>query len=514
LNREDILNKIADILNKDRDEFRKFIFDEVKKNSIFFVDSDLDKEEVLKIKTLNLKGFYLILSNKRQYIDGPQFSQIIGYVGKVSKKELDADSYYYPTDTIGRLGIESWYEKYLRGTHGEIFFQSDKDYLIKDPEIGNSIILNIDYNIQKALFNELFNILKESGHSKAAAIVQNPQTGEVLAMVSFPTYDNNLFIEGLSEIQFKNLFENKLKPIFNRVISGLYNPGSTIKPLMGLMTLQENIFNPTDTIRDCVNLVIKNQNNPDNFYTFNNWRPEYGLFNLKRSIANSCNIYFFIAGGGYGNIKGLGIEKIANYLKSLFVDTKLGIDLPGESSGLIPTPEWKLKNRNEPWYQGDTYNVSIGQGDLLVTPLWLNSYISAIANGGIFYKPFIVKQVLNKNKEVLKTFDSEILGHLNFRDEFIKEVRDAMLETTLTGTAKLLGTLPVKVGAKTGTAEVIKGRSVNSIITAFAPFENPEINITVLIEGEASINQGLALRTAYGFLKWYFEEYSNYNRSE
>lgn len=276
---------------------------------------------------------------------------------------------------------------------------------------------------------------------------------------------------------------------------------------MGLMALEEKIFSPSDTIRDCVGLTIVNPYNPDDVYTFNNWRVEYGLFNLKRAIANSCNVYFFIAGGGYGSIKGLGVERIANYLKSAFADSSLGIDLPGEKDGFVPTPDWKLAARGENWYQGDTYNISIGQGDLLVTPLWLNSYISAIANGGTLYKPFVTKQILDSNKNVIEVLEPEALARLGFKEEVIGEVRNAMLETTISGTAKIFGALPVKVGAKTGTAEVTKGKTVNSIITAFAPFDNPEINITVLIEGGTSTNEGLAIRAAYGFMKWYFEEY-------
>ena len=519
------VDKMADILDRDRDDFRTFLSDSVKNNSVFFAGSGLDKNQVLEIKTLNPRGFYVVPNTERRYIDGPQFSQILGYVGKVSKDELGAGSYYYPTDVIGRMGIEAQYEEYLRGEHGRIFFQ-DSDRLSpketraeqnlnsKDPVTGSSVVLNMDYDMQKRLFNELFSVLKDTNDSKAAAVVQHPQTGAILAMASFPTYDNNLFVEGLSDNQFRSLFENKSRPLFNRVVSGLYNPGSTIKPLIGLMALEENIFSPADTIRDCIGLTIVNPYNPDDVYTFNNWRLEYGLFNLKRAIANSCNVYFYIAGGGlpagqadYGNIKGLGVERMANYLKSAFADSKLGIDLPGEEKGFVPTPDWKLAARGENWYQGDTYNISIGQGDLLVTPLWLNSYISAIANGGTLYKPFVAKQILDSNKNVIEVIEPEALGRLSFKDEVIQEIRNAMLETTISGTAKVLGTLPVKIGAKTGTAEVIKSRSINSIMTAFAPFDSPEVNITVLIEGGTSANENLAVRATYRFLKWYFTEY-------
>ncbi|OGN00643.1 MAG: hypothetical protein A3A98_02360 [Candidatus Staskawiczbacteria bacterium RIFCSPLOWO2_01_FULL_40_39] len=513
--------KLSEILGRNKEELEELVVNGVKNSSVFFVASGLSKNQVLEIKHLNPKGFYVISNTKRQYLDGPQFSQVLGYIGKINKEELGVDGYYYPTDMVGRLGVEAQYEKYIRGEHGEIFFSadgrsaSDGQYNNevgstsshnKNPVIGNSLTLNIDYEMQKRLFNELFAVLGDTRYSRAAAIVQNPQTGAIMAMASFPTYDNNLFVSGLSDAQFDNLFKNSSRPLFNRVISGLYNPGSTIKPFMGLMTLEENIFSPSDTIRDCVGLTVVNPYNSGDIYTFNNWRLEYGPFNLKRAIANSCNVYFFIAGGGYGNVKGLGVERIARYLKSAFADSTLGIDLPGEKEGFVPTPDWKLAARDENWYQGDTYNISIGQGDLLVTPLWLNSYISAIANGGILYKPFVAKQILDNDKNIVQNFDPEALGKLNFREEVVAEVKNAMAETVISGTARLLGGLPVKAGAKTGTAEVAKGRTINSIMTAFAPFENPEMSITVLIEGSAT-NEGLAIRTTYGFMKWYFEEY-------
>ncbi|MEK7138728.1 MAG: penicillin-binding transpeptidase domain-containing protein [Patescibacteria group bacterium] len=500
---------IAKILGKDTVEFSSLLSGNMKNNAVFFASSDLSKDQVLQIKFANPKGLYVIPNIRRHYKDSSQFSQVIGYIGRVGKEDINLSDYYHPTDVSGKLGVEAQYEDYLRGKHGKIFFQQGES-LTEDPVIGNSVVLNIDYDIQKRLFNELFNTLKDTSYSKAAAVVQNPKTGAVLAMASFPTYDNNQFVEGLSGAQYKSLFENKSRPLFNRVVSGLYNPGSTIKPFMGLMTLEEGVFSSSDTIKDCVDLTIVNPYNPDDTYVFKNWRPEYGPFNLKRAIANSCNIYFFTAGGGYGSVKGLGVEKIANYLRSALADSKLKIDLPGEVEGFVPTPDWKLTARGENWYQGDTYNISIGQGDLLVTPLWLNSYISAIANGGAIYKPLVAKQIMDREKNVIMALEPESIGHLNFKADNLSEVKNAMAETTISGTAKLLGTLPVRSGAKTGTAEVIKGRRLNSIMTAFAPFDNPEISITVLIEGSAT-NEGLAIRTTYELLKWYFEEYAKPN---
>ena len=504
-----VLGKIASILGMPGDEFSSLLDENLKNSSVFFAAKDLKKEQVLDLKYLDPKGFYVVPNNKRSYVDGHQFSSVLGYVGKVNKEDL-GDDYYRPTDVIGRLGVEAQYEEFLRGEHGKIFFSKNVDEKLNvDPVAGQTLVLNIDYDLQKKLYNELYGALAANGLSRGAAIIQDPANGQVLAMVSFPSYDNNLFVEGMSEKDFQNLFENKSRPLFNRVISGLYNPGSTIKPFMGLMTLQEGIFNSTDTIRDCISLTVPNQYGNGTDYVFKNWRPDTGLFNLRKAIAQSCNIYFFIAGGGYGNIQGLGIERIAKYLVSAWADKVLGIDLPGEAKGFVPTPDWKEENRGEPWYQGDTYNVSIGQGDVLVTPLWLNSYLSAIANGGTVYKPQVAQRVVDDKKNDLEVFRSEALFQLPFRTDVLAEIKSDMEETVISGTAKLLQNLPVRAGAKTGTAEVVKGRSINALFTAFAPFDNPEISVTFLVEG-ASSNQGLAIVAADNVMKWYFERKKGY----
>jgi len=497
------IDQVAAILGQDKNILGRFIRDGIKTSSTFFVALNLTKDQALALQYSEFPGFYVVPNTKRDYIDGIKISQVVGYTGKVSKEDL-TDNYYFPTDVIGRLGIESQYENYLRGTHGNIFFsRAEGDYITKAPVPGETVKLNIDHDLQIKLHDEIFEVLRESGLARAAGIIQDPANGEVLALVSFPTFDNNIFSSEVSAAAYKKLFENQAKPLFNRIISGLYNPGSTIKPLMGLASLEENIMSPADSIRDCINLVVPNPYDISSPYVFNNWRTEYGLFNLKKSIANSCNIYFFTVGGGNGNIKGLGVEKIDRYLKASLADSVLGIDIAGETGGLIPTPEWKLREKGEPWYLGDTYNISIGQGDLLVTPLWINSYISGIANGGTIYKPYIARQIVDEGGRMIEEFESEPISTLPFSKKNIDIMKEAMSETVISGTAQILKGLPVKAAAKTGTAEVVKGRSINSLFTVFAPYDNPKIAMTVLVEGSAS-NQGLAIRAAYNTLKWYF----------
>ncbi len=501
------LESVAKTLGMSVAELTKEIATQSTSTNIFFLKKDLTKDQVLAIQYTNPKGMYVVPDAARVYVDGPAFSQVIGYIGKVSKDDLTKDPYYVSTDIIGRLGIEGEYEEYLRGTHGRIFFGDTTDTTNIDTLAGKNIALNIDADLQRQLWADMKGILASAGLSRGAAVIQDPRTGAVRAMVSFPTFDSNVFVDGLSQQQYQAIFNNPAKPLFNRVISGQYNPGSTIKPLMGLMGLEEKVITPQTTIQDCVDITILNPYNPEVSYKFKNWRVDLGPFNLRRAIANSCNIFFFLNGGGSpisgGKFAGLGAEKIVKYLKDAFVDRVLGIDLAGEEHGFIPTPDWKEENRGQPWYQGDTYNISIGQGDLLVTPLWLNTYISAVANGGTVWQPQVANKVTDGGGATVKQFKPAVLGKLPFSAINLAEVKSDMEETVISGTAGLLKDLPVRAGAKTGTAEVVKGQSINSLFTAFAPLENPELAITVLVEGSAS-NQGYAIRTAHEVLKWYF----------
>ncbi len=498
--------ELAAILEVQPEVMSALLEENFKESGVFFVASDITKDQVLALKRLNPKGFYVITSTKRSYVNGPQFSSVIGYTGKVSGDDLAEDGYYLSSDVIGRLGVEAFYEKELRGTHGRIYFTKDRGTTSnEEPVPGSNVVLNIDFDMQRKLYSQVSQKLAEAGLKSGAAIVQNPQNGAILALVSFPSYDNNIFTSRVSPEEYANLFENKYHPLFNRAISGLYSPGSTIKPFIGMAALQERVVTPSDTINDCVDITVPNPFDSENPYIFKNWRVERGLFNMRRAIANSCNVYFFTVGGGFGRFLGLGVDRIVHYLTSALADVTLGIDLPGEEHGFIPTPDWKLKTKRENWYQGDTYNISIGQGDLLVSPLWLTSYVSAIANGGTIFKPMVANRILDEQDVPVTTFQSQVLGQLPFSQEVIREMRSDMRETVLSGTAKKLKDLPVPAAAKTGTAEVVAGHSINSLFTAFAPVDVPQVSISVLIEGSES-NQGYAIDIAHEFLQWYFQQ--------
>ena len=500
---EVIFSQLSIILHEPVADIAK-VFENKGDNASFLIKKHLNKEEVIKIQNQFQEGIYVVSSSERFYPHGSQDSTVIGYTGKVNQEDLK-DQYYDLNDRKGQLGIESSYERYLRGEHGRVFFdRSQNHYSVKQPESGLNITLNIDAEVQEHLYRAFLEVLKSAGVKSGAAIVQNPKTGEILGLVSLPSFDNNQLVGELSDEVFKKYFQSNDRPTVNRAISGKYHPGSTIKPLLALAGLKEGVITPETTITDQTGFItIKNVYNPEIIYTYHDWKVQ-GTVDLKKALANSSDIYFYSVGGGYNHIKGLGLVNLEKYYKLFQMDKLFGIDLPGEVSGFVPNEEWKLEKTGQPWFIGDTYNISIGQGDLLATPLWLSSYVSALANGGTLYRPWVAKKITDKNKKIIEEFSSQELGHLAFDEKTFQIVRAGMREAVVSGTARLLGDLPVEVAAKTGTAEEGgKGKGFNSLFIAYAPYTNPEITISIAVE-DIGKKQGLAILTAKEFLRWYF----------
>lgn len=501
--KEEIVIKLSEILNTPADS----IFSLIEKNSgkaSFLVKGDLNEEEKEKIYFLNSPALIISKNNLRVYPDGESFPHLLGYVSSVNENDLIKDSFYESNDQIGRSGLEKYYESYLRGQRGEILinrFSGEKQE--SEPHKGDSLVLNINSELQKDLHSELEKGLRDTGMKAAVAMAIDPRDGRVLSLVSFPSYDNNSFVQGLSSEEFETFVENKSNPLLNRVISGRFSPGSTIKPLIALAALEEGVINPLKRINAPGFITIPNPYNSEIIYTFRDWK-NHGWVNMREAIAHSSDIYFYTVGGGFYDVKGLGVEKIAHYFKMFGLDSVLGIDLGGEATGFIPDPEWKKENRGEIWYQGDTFNISIGQGDLLITPLWLTSYISAIGNNGFLYKPLIVDKILDENGNIIKTFQSEVLIKLNFNEENLKVVKEGMRLASKVGTAKILNDLPFEVGAKSGTAEVVKSQSTSSWITVFAPYDNPQIMLTIMMESGKE-GSYIPHQIAYRILKEYFK---------
>lgn len=499
--RQALVFNLAAALEEKPDELLNFF----KKNSesgVFFVKSGLTKEQVLKIKRLNPNGVYVVINSRRYYPDGPASAHLLGYTSKVNEEELSADKSYDINDRIGRLGLEAQYERYLRGE--KRMFNSENPEEQDLLSEGNSLITTIDVDIQKMLYQAMIGVFSSGGVKHGAAIIQNPKDGSVLGIVSLPSFDNNIFENSTgsdNSIKISSIVGDHNKPLLNRAISGRYSPGSTIKPLLALAGLQEGVVTPSTLIYADGSISIQSEVDSSVYFIFRDWKV-HGWTDIRKAISDSVDIFFYALGGGYHNIKGLGIDKIVEYLKLFRTDELTGIDLPGETKGFVPTKEWKEKIRNEGWYKGDTYNISIGQGDLLVTPIWLNSYIGAIANGGKIMKPFIVAEIQDKNKKTLEKTVPKAWKEIPLDVSALNVVREGMRRTVISGTATMLDSLPLPVAAKTGTAQVT-GSGLNSLFTVYGPYDDPEIVMTILVE-DIKQSQGLAIRVAKEFLDWYF----------
>jgi len=498
-----ILKLLAQLLNKDESEVRNQ-FKNIDRFSFrpILVLEDLTHEESLVFKSNleELAGFRLEENFKRYYGEGNIFSHVLGYTGRVSQADIKKNPDYLLTDIIGKNGIEFYYEKYLKGKHGvtlmETRAEGGKGKALGTIEAipGNNLTLFIDKELQEKLTEAMRVTLASIGLNKAAAVAIDPKSGGVLAMQSFPGFDSNVFGSRLSMEDYENIFENKSQPLFNRAISGVYPPGSTIKPFIGVAALQEKIVDDKTTVNDTGVIVVGGQE-------FKGWMP-LGVVDIYRAISMSSNIFFYTVGGGYGNIQGLGPIKIGEYLKKFGFGFLTKIDYPGEADGFIPTPQWKKETRKENWFIGDTYNISIGQGDMQVSPLQLTAAVAAIANGGTLLKPRIVKAVTDINGDVVESLNPEILSK-NFVDaNALSIIRNAMHENVLSGSGRALGQIRGSAGGKTGTAQTGIGNNTHAWFTAFAPYDDPKIAITVLIEngGEGS---SVAVPIVRDVLEWY-----------
>jgi len=481
------------------------------------VSENLNQEMLLVLETKmnDLPDCQIEKNTIRNYLMGPVFSHIFGYMGRIGKEDLENIDNYTSSDYIGKDGLEKYYEKTLRGTLGKIKEIKDAVGIKKEeralslPKEGYNLVLNIDADLQKRVYDSLEKSIKNVGAKKGAVVVLNPKTGAVLALVSYPAYDNNIFSKGISKSDFEKLENDINQPFFNRGISAQYPTGSTIKPFIALGALQEKIISPHKLINDPGYILIYNQYDPDTVYTFSGIKP-HGFVDMRKAIAVSSNIYFYTVGGGYQNQRGLGPSRIKKYLDLFGWENKTGIDLPGEFKGFVPSPGWKKRTKNESWWDGDTYNLSIGQSDLQVTPLQVAVAYSAIANNGILYKPQIVQKILDSSGEklnVFKEFKPEIISQNFIDSENLKIVREGMRDGVEKpyGSSFMLSDLPVQVAGKTGTAETNKSGYFNTWSSSFAPYDNPEIVFVATIEGVQGL-RAATLPVAHDILQYYFSK--------
>lgn len=463
-----------------------------------------DETLIFSARAAEFPGISLERSAVREYQDGLIFSHILGYEGKIRKEELAEYPDYLPIDSIGKQGIEKSYESELRGKRGADRVEVDSRGAVKkalgvfEPEPGSDLILNIDADLQKKLFDSLSVALDTAGLRKGAAVAMDPRDGSVLALVSLPSFDNNLFAGGIDSANYAGLIEDDAIPLFNRAIAGEYPPGSTIKPFLASAALAEGVVTPNTQIESRGGITVAG-------FSFGDWKA-HGFTDVRHAIAVSSDVYFYSVGGGYGNIRGLGMEKMDAYEQRFGFGSETGIDVPGEKTGFLPTAEWKEKKFGERWYIGDTYHASIGQGFVLATPLQLADATSAVANGGTLWKPRVVGQIRDRDG-TLRSMAPEALRRNVIDPSILKTVREGMRMTVTesVGTAQSLASLPVAVAGKTGTAQFGTEKKTHGWFESFAPYEHPTIVLVVLIEGQE--NEGyFAIPVTKDVLSWYFGE--------
>lgn len=484
--------------------------------SILIAVGDL-RPEVIEIQSRpeDFRAVTVTEAARRNYVFGPSTSHVLGYVGRPSREDLSSRAGVRFSDVIGKSGLEFQYDDFLRGRPGEKLIEVNakgeamRERFIVKAASGQDLQLEIDGGLQRFAAETLERHLKALGKKAGAVLALDPRDGALRAMVSFPGYDPNLFGRSGSGKNLRRLLDDPGKPFFNRVVSGGYPSGSTIKPILAVAALEEGIIDPRREIYDPGYISVPNPYDPSNPTIFKDWKA-LGYVDMRRAIAFSANVYFYTIGGGYGGQKGLGIERIKKYLELFGWGAPLGIDLPGEYAGLIPDPEKKksIRPKDPVWRLGDTYISSIGQGDMQTTPLQLAGSIAAIANGGTLWKPRLAKAVVDGDRRAVKEFFPEAVRTGLAKAESLSVVGEGMRQAVTDGSARALSDLFFSVAGKTGTAQTgVYGKN-HGWFAGFAPYDSPEIVIVVLVE-EGAGGSTDAVPIAKEILYYYFTQARN-----
>ncbi len=434
-------------------------------------------EEVARVEArrLELPGVHVDVEVSRRYLYGPVASHVLGYLGRLRSGQANKEKYKHvlPNAYVGQWGLEAKYDEYLRGTPGDRIFevnalgQKIREVGVRPPEKGTDLHLTIDLAMQKAA--------EDAFDSRAgAAVAIDPNNGEVLALVSRPTFDPNLFATGISSKEWNELLNDPKKPLYNRALQSQYPPGSTFKIVVALGALEEGIVTPEEYVT-CIGRINLGRR------AFRCWkRAGHGKVNLRKALVESCDVYF------YDMALRLGVDSIADYAKSLGLASTPGLGLVREAPGIIPTKQWKLKKKNERWYPGETLNASIGQGFVSTSPFQIAQMIATLTNGGRVFKANLVK----KSR-------AEVLWETELNDEAVAEIKDALQAVVEDkhGTARSVRSDITTIAGKTGTAQVSSLESWRAIkeddkglledhawFVAFSPIDNPDIALSVIVE--------------------------------
>jgi penicillin-binding protein 2 len=456
-----------------------------------FADRGLiyDRNNVLlSWNTWNKDDINKLTSPERSYYNAPGFGLLLGYVSVPAK---DSSGFYWQDNFIGKDGVEKYFNSQLTGVNGVRITETDvngniqSENIITPPKAGGDVTLSIDSRIQKKMYDSIDSMAKNVNFQGGAGAIMDIKTGELLALTSFPEYDGNILSQGSDSKTISGYFSDSRKVFLNRAISGLYSPGSIIKPFLGYAALFENVISPLKTIFSNGSISIPNPYFPDKKSVFND-HGTFGNVDIRKAIAISSDVFFYEVGGGYESQKGLGIANIDKYADLFGIGQKTGINLSGEKDGTVPSPDWKAATfKNDPWRVGDTYNTAIGQYGFQVTPIQMVRAISGIANMGTIYTPHVT---LNDS-----IFSTPEVVPVNQDD--MKVIQEGMRMAVTEGTCTTLNLPSVLVAAKSGTAQVGLGNTnTNSWIVGFFPYDNPKYAFALVMERGPKAASGNATR--------------------
>jgi len=429
----------------------------------------------------------------RIYIKQPGFAHLLGYI---KYPEKDNSGNFWRDSFIAKDGVEKVYSKLLEGKNGVKIFEEDvygniySENTINPPIHGSDLVLSVDSRVQEGLYKGIETLAQSSGYRGGGGVIIDVHSGDVLAMTSYPEYDPNILSKGEDKNTIKSYLEDSRRVFINRVLSGVYTPGSIVKPFVAIGALNERIIDPLTQILSTGKLIIPNiYGGPDS--VFKDWRAQ-GYVDMREAISVSSNIYFYEIGGGYKDQKGLGIVNIEKYAKAFGIGQKTGIDLPNELTGVIPNIEWKKKNfPNDPWRIGDTYHTSIGQYGFQVTPIQMARATAALVNGGNLVTPGLVMNT-DRPKEPIT-----IIKNTNY----YKVIQEGMRQVVTSGTGTSMKAF--SVAAKSGTAQVgVTKNRVNSWVIGFFPYENPKYAFAILMESGAANQVASASNAMKYTLEW------------
>ena len=511
----DGLAEVVEITPRDRRRFKKLL-EESKSFESLPIRNRLSDDEIARFAAHRYRfpGVDINARLFRQYPQGELFSHVVGHIGRINQRELDQleadgnDTNYRGTEYIGKVGLEQSYEKHLHGTTGVQEVEVDAGgravrTLSRTPPVsGNNIVLNLDAGLQETVYHAF-------GNFRGALVAINPANGGVLAFVSKPGFDPNLFVDGIDPQNWKELNESIDRPMVNRALAGTYPPGSTFKPFMALAALATGKRRPEQSISD------------PGYFNFGNhtFRDDkvggHGMVDMFKSIVVSCDTYYYLLAND------LGVDTIAAFMRPFGFGSRSGIDLTGESAGILPSQEWKRQRFRTPeqqkWYAGETISVGIGQGYNSYTPLQLAQAIATLANNGVMYRPHIVnyiEDIVTRNRTPV---EPRPLRTLDLKPEHLKVVKDALIGVNKEGTgARAFAGAPYVSAGKTGTAQVIaikQGEKYiesrvaerhrdHALFIAYAPADEPKIAVAVLVE-----NAGFGARAAAPIARQVFDYY-------